>query len=167
MRCRSWGVAAAELPLGTLRAGAARSFAGFGVQPYQNCRKKCIFGPPKRRRTLWMPASGRANPSRRPPRFVRRGIPPADFALDRNVGERCSERRDATRVRQGGGASAAGPVCPSPVCPSPVCRRSVPVCAGPSSRSSTDPVRPGPGSAGGGAKCEQFDLKGNKRQWMR
>ena len=94
--------------------------------------------------------------------FLRRGIPPADFALDRNVGERCSERRGATRVRQGGGASAAGPVCPRPVC-----RRSVPVCAGPSSRSSTDPVRPGPGSAGGGAKCEQFDLKGNKRQWMR
>lgn len=58
---------------------------------------------------------------------LRRGIPPADFALDRNVGERCSERRGATRVRQGGGASAAGPVCPSPVC-----RRSVPVCAGPS-----------------------------------
>ena len=45
--------------------------------------------------------------------------------------------------------------------------RSVPVRPVGPARTRSVPVRPGPGSAGGGAKCEQFDLKGNKRQWMR
>lgn len=108
--------------------------------------------------------------------FARRGIPSAGHSsggafLRRTSLWTATSASDAVNgaARRGCGREAE---LPPPARFAPVRfaagpYRSVPVRPVGPARTRSVPVRPGPGSAGGGAKCEQFDLKGNKRQWMR